>query len=459
MVLSSSSYFVFLLAVFFLYWTLARWRTPGLTVLLAANYFFYARWDLFYLLLIPSASLVDYLVGLGLDAAKSAWKRRLLLGLSVVSNLGLLLSFKYFPVWVKGWEWVFPLGLSFYCFQALSYTIDVYRKDAKATKSMLSHFTAVSFFPTILAGPITRVPELLRQLEKPKVLTNENGARALFLICLGAVKKLLVADYLAENLVNRVFDFPKLYSGLEVLAGVYGYALQLYYDFSGYSDIAVGSALLLGLKIPVNFNMPYAAANIADFWKRWHISLSSWLRDYVYFSFPGLRGQAMPYVALTMTMVIGGLWHGPTWNFVLWGALHGAALALCRAWQAWRKGRQWNGWVSRSLATFWTVQFVCFCWIFFRATNWESALEVLRQIATLSQGSSGWSAANLNNTILLIAGIALAGHSVPNRWLDWSQIQFGRVPALAQAILLILLALSIKYVAATGSAPFVYTQF
>lgn len=459
MVLSSSAYFVFLVGVFALYWSLARWRKPGLAVLLGANYFFYARWDLFYLLLIPAASLLDYLCALGMDATKTSWKRRALLALSLLSNVGLLLSFKYLPVWVKGWEWVFPLGLSFYCFQALSYTIDVYRRDAKATKSLLAHCCAVSFFPTILAGPIARVPDLLRQLEKPKVLSNEMGARGLFLIGLGVVKKLLVADYLAENLVNRVFDFPKLYSGLETLAGVYGYALQLYYDFSGYSDIAVGSALLLGLKIPVNFNMPYAAANIADFWKRWHISLSSWLRDYVYFSFPGLRGAAMPYVALSLTMVIGGLWHGPTWNFVLWGALHGAALALCRAWQAWRKNRQWSGWLSRSLATFWTVQFVCFCWVFFRAASLENAMEVFRQIASLGLGSSGWSTANLNGTILLIAGIALAGHSAPKQWLDWSETQFGRVPALGQAVLLILLALSIKYVAATGTAPFVYTQF
>jgi D-alanyl-lipoteichoic acid acyltransferase DltB (MBOAT superfamily) len=344
--------------------------------------------------------------------------------------------------------------LSFYCFQALSYTISVYRKDAKATKSILVYLAAVSFFPTILAGPITRVSSLLPQLEKPKALAAADGGRALFLIGLGAMKKLLIADYLADNLVNRVFDFPKLYSGLEVLAGVYGYALQLYFDFSGYSDIAIGSALLLGLKLPANFNMPYSAQNIAEFWKRWHISLSSWLREYVYFSFPGLRGAVMPYVAIVLTMVIGGVWHGATWNFLIWGALHGLGLAACRGWQVWRGKNAWQHPASRILATFWTVQFVCLGWVFFRAATLEGALEVLRRIGSLTA-----SAANLGGSVALIAAIAVAGHYAPKAWLEWTEAQFSRAPFYAQAVALALLALGIKYVAATGSAPFVYTQF
>ena len=451
---TSSAYFVFLAGVFFCYWAAARWRTPALAVVLAANYFFYARWDLAYLALIPAASLVDYLCALGMQQSKRVGWRRTLLGLSLATNVGILISLKYMPTWDRSWKWALPLGLSFYCFQALSYTLDVYRKDAKATSSMLAHFAAVSFFPTILAGPITRVSSLLTQLEKPKKLSAADGGRALFLIGLGAMKKLLVADYLAENLVNRIFDFPKLYSGLEVLAGVYGYALQLYFDFSGYSDIAMGSALLLGLKIPQNFNMPYSATNIAEFWRRWHISLSSWLRDYVYFSFPGLRGKLMPYVALFLTMVIGGVWHGASWNFVIWGALHGLGLALCRAWQSQRGTTKWDSAWGRGLATFWTVQFVCFCWIFFRAASFESAMEILAQISSLTL-----TAGNLSGGILLIGAIAIAGHYAPKQWLEASEGLFVRVPFYAQAVLLLLLALSIKYVAATGSAPFVYTQF
>jgi alginate O-acetyltransferase complex protein AlgI len=452
--LTGSAYFVFLAGVFFLYWAAARWRLPALAVVLSANYFFYARWDLAYLAIIPMASLLDFALARGLDASKQVPIRRLLLALSLLLNLSLLATLKYIPAFDRSWQWTLPLGLSFYCFQALSYTIDVYRRDAKSTPSLLAHLTAVSFFPTILAGPITRVSSLLPQLEKPKKLTPADGSRALFLIGLGAMKKLLIADYLAENFVNRIFDFPKLYSGFEVLAGVYGYALQLYFDFSGYSDVALGSALLLGLKIPANFNMPYAAVNIAEFWRRWHISLSSWLRDYVYFSFPGLRGAFMPYLALTLTMVLGGLWHGASLNFLIWGAWHGLGLAACRAWQQWRAPRKWDHWLSRTLATFFTVQFVCCGWIFFRASSFENALDILSRIASLTLAT-----ANLSGPILLIAAIAAAGHYAPRRWLDHSEALFARAPFFAQAVLLLLLAFSIQYVAATGSAPFVYTQF
>ena len=324
MLLFSPIYFVFLTAIFFLYWPLARIRALSLAVILFANYFFYLKFDLFYLALIPAASTIDFLLALGMQKIKRQGWRRLLVSLSIALNLGILATFKYMPLVKSDWTWVFPLGISFYTFQALTYTIDVYRRDAKATSSILAYLTAVSFFPTILAGPITRPASLISQFEKKdKGLLPADGGRALFLIGLGLIKKLLIADYLADNLVNRVFDLPKLYSGFEVLIGVYGYAVQLYYDFSGYSDIAIGSALLLGLKLPVNFNRPYESENIADFWRRWHISLSSWLRDYLYFSLPGLRSKwkIFTYSNLVITMLLGGLWHGAKLEFRHLGTL------------------------------------------------------------------------------------------------------------------------------------------
>jgi len=339
MLLFSPTYFVFLTAIFFLYWPLTRIRALSLAVILFANYFFYLKFDLFYLALIPVASTIDFLLALGIQKSKRQGLRRMLVSLSILLNLGILATFKYMPLVNSSWTWVFPLGISFYTFQALSYTIDVYRRDAKATDSILAYLAAVSFFPTILAGPITRPASLISQFEKKqKTLLPADGGRALFLIGLGLIKKLLIADYLADNLVNRVFDLPKLYTGFEVLIGVYGYAVQLYYDFSGYSDIAIGSALLLGLKLPVNFNRPYESENIAEFWRRWHISLSSWLRDYLYFSLPGLRSKwkIFTYSNLVITMLLGGLWHGASWNFAVWGLLHGVALALQRAVQAYR---------------------------------------------------------------------------------------------------------------------------
>jgi len=295
----------------------------------------------------------------------------------------------------SGLGFEFPLGISFYCFQSLTYTIDLYRKDGKPVRSLLAHMTAVSFFPTTLSGPITRVLALAPQLEKTgRKLAAEESGRALFRIGMGLMKKFLIADYLAENLVNRVFDTPGLYTGMETLIGVYGYALQLYYDFSGYTDIAIGSALLLGLKLPENFNRPYQSQNIADFWRRWHISLSNWLRDYLYFSLPGLRSKwkIFTYTNLVVTMVLGGLWHGPSWTFVIWGALHGVALAAQHGWRAARgNAKPSSEMLPRLASTFVTAHFVIFAWIFFRATSLENAMEVLedRSLRVIRQHPCG----------------------------------------------------------------------
>ena len=468
MLLSSSTYFFFLAAIFFLYWPLARFRAASLAVLLFANYFFYAKWDLFYLFLIPAASTVDFLLGLGLQRSQRNTVRRLLLLLSVLMNVGILASFKYMPFllenWglltsrpVPQWHWTFPLGISFYTFQALTYTIDLYRRDIKGTTSLLAHLTAVSFFPTTLAGPITRVGALLPQLEKARVLLPADGGRALFLIGVGLMKKFLIADYLADNLVNRIFDLPKLYSGSEVLVGVFGYALQLYYDFSGYTDIAIGSALLLGLKLPPNFNRPYAAYNIADFWRRWHLTLSNWLRDYLYFSLPGLRSKwkVFTYANLILTMVIGGLWHGPSWNFVIWGLLHGVALAVLRAWQTWTGDTQpaANPWLRLTGQTA-TFLYVCFAWIFFRSANLDGALTVLSRIASLTV-----SFANIPLQLVFVLLVAAAAHYVPKGWYDFSLQTFSKAPFYVQAAAMTLLVIALQFVGSTGAVPFIYTKF
>ena len=466
MVLSSSAYFIFLVGVFFLYWPLARFRALSLAVILFANYFFYAKWDLFYLALIPAASTCDFLIALGLQHSKRPWLRRMLVTLSVLMNLGILATFKYMPFILENytrlshhpapeWHWVFPLGISFYAFQALTYTIDVYRRDAKATSSYLAYLASVSFFPTTLAGPITRVATLLPQFEKKdKTLSSPDGGKALFLIALGLTKKLLIADYLADNLVNRVFDFPKLYTASETLIGVYGYALQLYYDFSGYTDIALGSALLLAIKLPANFNMPYAAENIADFWRRWHISLSNWLRDYLYFSLPGLRSKwkIFTYLNLIVTMVLGGLWHGASWNFAIWGLLHGVGLAVSRAFQK-KSGTEAAGW-QRIAKIFVTVNFVCFTWIFFRSPTLDAAITILNRIGSLTISFD-----NISKPVAIILAIAAVAHYFPPKWHGWAVDRFAAVPFYGQAAALMLLAIALQYVSATGVAPFIYTKF
>ena len=352
MLLSSPSFLIFLGAVFFLYWPVSRNRRLALAVVVLANFYFYARWHPIYLLLIPAAATLDYLLALGMGRSKTPALRRSYVAGSLFLNLGLLASLKYVPFFLENlaglshegaakWHWSLPLGLSFYVFQSLTYTLDVYRRQLKPTTNWLAYVSSAAFFPTTLAGPITRIADLLPQMERtdPEVTPIDCG-RAAFLIGTGLAKKYLIADYLGENLVNRVFDLPSLFSGFEVLIGVYAYAAQIYYDFSGYTDIAMGAGLLLGIRLPQNFRRPYGAVNVVDFWRRWHITLSNWLRDYVYFSLPGLRSKwkVFAYTNLMITMVAAGLWHGPSWTFVVWGALHGAGLVVVRLLQAMRRG-------------------------------------------------------------------------------------------------------------------------
>jgi alginate O-acetyltransferase complex protein AlgI len=462
----NSTYFVFLVAIFFLYWPLSRFRAATLGVVLFANYFFLARWDVSLVALIPAAASCDYVIGLGLQYSENRGIRKLLVTCSILLNLGLIVAFKYMPwfleTWagwnrrpVTPWHWTLPLSLSFYSFQAMTYTIDIYRGDAKGTRSLLAHLTAVSFFPTMLAGPITRVTSLIEQFEKPKKLDPADGSRALFLIGMGLVKKLMIADYLSANLVNRIFDFPNLYTGSEVLIAVYAYAFQIYYDFSGYTDIAMGSAMLLGIKLPQNFNAPYSAENIADFWRRWHISLSNWLRDYLYFSLPGKRSKLkiVPLFNLFITMVLGGLWHGPSWNFVIWGALHGLGLAVVRAWQL-KFGTTKATGAWRYVNIFATFHFVTFAWIFFRAPNLESAWAVITRIASLTVA---WG--NITAALWIILAIGLLAHYVPKKVYDGSLNLWVRAPFYAQAAALVALVMGLQYIAQTGAAPFIYQKF
>ncbi len=453
----SNTYFIFVAVVFFVYWAAPKSRLFRLGVILLANYFFCARYGLFYLALIPACSIADFLVGFGLMRFRNTAVRRLLVGTSVAINLALMVGSRHMGAVVgpRGWDWIFPLGLSFYTFQALTYTLDLYRRDADGTNSLLAHLSAVSFFPTLQAGPITRVSEMIRQFGERRPLDRLEGGRALFLIGLGLLKKACIADVLAENLVNRVFDTPNLYSGAEVLLAVYAYSLQLYFDFSGYTDIARGSAQLLGIRLPANFDRPYRSSNVSEFWRRWHISFSNWLRDYLYFALPGKRTKVMPYVNLVITMLLGGLWHGLTWTFAIWGLLHGTALAATRGFMTWRgrvKGpvRPWR----HALAVFGTYQFVCLTWIFFRAGSLPNSLDILGRIASLSVGFE-------NVTALFAAAMLLAAGTffLPKQWHALAMESFAGYPFYVHAGALAAVAVALRYLGASGSAAFVYSRF
>ena len=284
------------------------------------------------------------------------------------------------------------------------------------------------------------------------------AARAFLLIGTGLVKKLLIADYLADNLVNRVFDTPALYSGLENLVGVYGYALQLFFDFSGYTDLAMGIALLLGIKIPENFRLPYLSVNLQDFWKRWHISFSSWLTDYLFESLPKSRvWLRVSYCsAFLVTFLLGGLWHGIAWTFVIWGLLHGLGLSVVFLWVRWRKARgvgKGSVW-GRVIGGLITFHFVCFAWIFFRAENVPQALDVLRQISAHTV-----SAENLSGRVLLVLVAAAVLHCIPQTFFERLEKLATKLPFWVQGGALAALVLVIQNLAGKGSAPFVYGKF
>jgi D-alanyl-lipoteichoic acid acyltransferase DltB (MBOAT superfamily) len=455
MLLSSGPFFAFLAAVCLLYWLAMRSRRLQLGLLSAANLFFLAHFSLIYLAL-PLAAAGDFFIGLGMVRRESPAARRWLLGASLAINLGLLLTLKLVPMATgSSWRWLLPLSLSFYCFQSLTYTIDLYLGELEPTRDLLAYLAAALFFPSITAGPIPRLGKLLKQLSGPFELKGEDGARAMLLIGLGLAKKLLIADYLANNLVDRVFDTPALYSSGEILVGIYAYALQLFFDFSGYTDIARGAALLVGVDLPENFRQPYLSLNVAEFWRRWHITFSEWLRDYLFDFFPKRRQHpVLSYsYAFLLTMMLGGLWHGISWNFLIWGALHGIALGVVFAWKR-RHSAPSPAWGTRLLGGLLTFHFVCFTWIFFRASTLENAWAIVRGLGRLT-----WSMGNVTLPVAGVLLLAAAAHCLPSTWFDRAVNRSARVPFWVQGLAMAGLILLIQTLAGRGSAPFVYGNF
>jgi D-alanyl-lipoteichoic acid acyltransferase DltB (MBOAT superfamily) len=473
MSLTSGKYMIFLAAVFFAYWLLATRRRVPVLFILAASYYFYALANWKFLALVFLISTVDFLTARAIGRSEHARRRKLFLSVSISTDIGALLTFKYFNFFSSsltelfnkfGWEAspvllkvIWPLGLSFFTFRSLSYVIDVYRKQMEPTNRYVDYLAFVSFFPVIVAGPVVRARELLPQFRERPVLTSEEGTQAIFLIVLGLVKKIAIADYLAHNLVGRVFDQPQLYSSVETLAAIYGYALQIYCDFSGYSDIAIGSALLLGFRLPINFNAPYRAQSLPDFWKRWHITLSNWLTDYVYFSIGGLRKRPFNmYRNVVLTMLIGGLWHGAAWTFVIWGGMHGLGLAFNRWWENRRRKLRRKArteWWIKVLCVLTTFHFVCLTWVFFRAASLQQAWEVLSRL-----GAMKFEAANLAPPVLAVLVGGYLSHWIPQNALEKVRDGWDWLPSPAQAALILSVAYGLYYLS-SAEVQFIYGNF
>ena len=341
--------------------------------------------------------------------------------------------------------------------------IDVYRGDIEPAKSWSDYLFYLCFFPQLVAGPIVRAKDFLPQIHQPTLVTRQMMGRALFLILIGLIKKAVISDYISINYVDRIFDAPLLYSGFENLMGVYGYALQIYGDFSGYSDMAIGIALLLGFRFPTNFDLPYRSATITEFWRRWHISLSSWLKDYLYIPLGGNRkGRRRTYINLMLTMLLGGLWHGASGRFVLWGALHGCGLAAHK-WLMSRTsspalGKDMSLW-RRVLGVIFTFNFVCLGWILFRADSLSTVGEILSQIFTafdlsiVPQVIAGYPVV----FALIAAGYLM--HATPKRVIDRLQERLTNAPLWAQVAVVVAVIWFVMQMRTGDIQPFIYFQF
>ncbi len=467
MLFNSVQFLLFFVTFAALYWALPGRARNGL--LLAGSYLFYGMWDWRFLSLLALSTGVDYAVGRKLASSQTDRRRKVLLTVSIAVNLGMLGVFKYLNFFAASFaslldnvglapnrpllNVLLPVGISFYTFQTMSYTIDVYRRKLDPVKNIIDFATFVAYFPQLVAGPIERAKVLLPQItSSQRSLTKDSVASGLGLIVLGLGKKVVLADGVA-HIADRAFDDPTKLSWIAITAGVLAFAIQIYGDFAGYTDIARGVSRLLGIELSVNFAQPYLSRSITEFWRRWHISLSNWLRDYLYISLGGNRqGTARTYVNLMATMLLGGLWHGASWNFVVWGGLHGLYLVVHRLAR--------GGAVSDRSVAFRDIPAMTttFCvvastWIFFRAPDFTTSAQIFRGLAAQS---GAW----VPSEVVLV-GLAAFAMFVTDFVARSGRLNLEllvRRPALSGALTTAALAAIILF---SGEAPrpFVYFQF
>jgi D-alanyl-lipoteichoic acid acyltransferase DltB (MBOAT superfamily) len=489
LIFSTTAFWLFFLVVLAGYSLIYKKLFIRNAYLFLVSLFFYYKSGGLFLFLLLFVILIDFTCGLLIYNSRTKFTRRLFVIFSIVSNLGILAYFKYTGFFVStindlfGTDFrvydflaafsntnlgtsfsissiILPVGISFFTFQSLSYTFDVYRKKMEPVRNIIDFGFYVSFFPQLVAGPIVRASEFIPQLYSEFHLSKKEFSHALFLISTGLIKKIIISDFIAINFIDRVFDAPSMYSGFENLMAVYGYGLQIYCDFSGYTDIAIGLGLILGFRLPVNFNSPYKAAGIADFWKRWHISLSRWLKDFLYIPLGGNRkGKIRTNINLLITMLLGGLWHGASIRFVIWGLLHGIGLVINRIWHSIFGDRLKQGRIGRAIAVFITFQFVNFCWIFFRAPDMNSVNIMLKQITGNFSPGSYMTVIPAYSSAFLIMAAGYGIHFLPERIKEYCRGLFIRIPLIVQLFLVMLVAIMLFRMRTTDVMPFIYFRF
>ena len=433
--LFNNGFFVYFFTLFIVTYYISRNNYKLRTWLFCCfSLFFFYKASGAYVLLVIASAIVDFFIGNLIYEVPSKRSKKILLAVGLCFNVGLLMYFKYFNFIINTYNEISnhkadPLkitslvGISFYTFESISYMVDVYHKKILPARRFADYLLFLSFFPKLVMGPIVRAADFLPQISKKYVVTDEAFSKGFYLILTGLFYKLIISDYISYNFVNYVFDEPSRYTGLECLVATYGFAIVIYCDFSGYTNIAIGIAKWLGFSIPDNFNLPYRSTDITDFWKRWHISLSSWLKDYIYIPLGGNRkGRLRKYLNLIITMFIGGLWHGANYTFIIWGLMHGFALAIHKLWIEKSETVLYNFRKTKiytAIAAFITFQFVCISWIFFRADNLNNAkamfVQMKRQFG-LEQFQVFWN--NYHNVVyMIILGFLI--HFLPTKISDY----------------------------------------
>ncbi|MCM1377697.1 MAG: MBOAT family protein [Clostridium sp.] len=458
--------FIFFLPIFVI---LRKSRAKIILFIVAFSlYFYYKSSGLFFLMLIAT-SFIDWSISQLIARSDKRGVRLALMWLSICISVSILGYFKYANFFLWNWnqmvegnfqpfDIILPVGISFYTFQSISYVVDVYKERIKPTNQWIDYLFYLSFFPALVAGPIVRADYFLPQLEKNEYPTANNIYGGLWLIIIGIVKKAVIADYIAQ-FNDLIFNSPELYTGVQTLMGVLGYTMQIFCDFSGYSDMAIGLALIMGFKLGVNFNYPYKSRNVQEFWRRWHISLSSWLRDYIYIPLGGNRkGVVRTYVNNFLTMLIGGLWHGAAWKFVFWGAMHGVGLAVHKAVSPILRKIPDN-WLTNFLSWALTFIFVSLLWVFFRAADFESSITIIKNIFVDFHWTQFPEFFSARMTWCVMMLCLFIFHFIPESWAEKGEYLFMRSPWVVKlAVFFLAVQLVIEYMSAEVS-PFIYFQF
>jgi alginate O-acetyltransferase complex protein AlgI len=461
---------LFFAVVFPVTWLLNDLNTAKKWFLVAASYFFYAAWRADFTLILLTSSVVNFCLALLLGRLADGRGRLALLWLGIAINLGVLGAFKYYNFFAAstmnlaataGWhldipffEVGLPIAISFLTFHALSYIIDVYHRKLAPTRSLVDILLYISFFPHLIAGPIVRAKAFLEQTIQRSKPKDIRLGFAVFLIVGGLFKKVIIANYLSTDLVDGVFRSPSEYSRLDLLLGMYAYALQIYCDFSAYTDIAIGVANLLGYQFPQNFNQPYRALSVQDFWRRWHMTLSFWLRDYLYIPLGGNRGGALfTYRNILITMTLGGLWHGASLSFIIWGLLHGVALVVERMLGVIGPGGHRH--VPAAISWFVTFHFVCLTWVFFRAPSLDGALTYF---STLVSGDAVWST-TVTPLVALMLVLGALTQIIPDAWFQRLEVRYDRASLAVKVALPFVVIFLVALAAPGGVPPFIYFQF